>query len=73
MNLKRQANHACYDLGRLCKLQEARERERELKKDRDEQHQAKQQLDRLKAANGQLTTIISKINNLKGLFRRKLD
>ena len=52
----------------------ARERERELKKDRDEQqHQAKQHLDQLEAAKEQLTTITAKINNLKGPFHRKLD
>ena len=52
----------------------ARERARDLKKDRDEQqHQAKQHLDQLKAAKEQLTTITAKINNLKGLFQRKLD
>ena len=52
----------------------ARERARELKKDRDEQkHQAKQHQDQLKAAKEQLTTITAKINNLKGSFQRKLD
>lgn len=52
----------------------ARERARELKKDRDEQQQqAKQHQDQLKAAKEQLTTITAKINNLKGPFQRKLD
>jgi len=52
----------------------ARERARELKKGRDEQqHQAKQHQDQLKAANEQLTTILTKIHNLKGPFHRRLD
>ena len=52
----------------------ARERARELKKHRDEQqHQAKQHQDQLKAAKEQLTTITAKINNLKGSFQKKLD
>ena len=52
----------------------ARERARELKKDRDEQHnQAKRHQDQLKAAKEQLTTTIAKINNLKGPFQRNLD
>ena len=47
---------------------------RELKKDRDKQHnQAKRHQDQLKAAKEQLTTTIAKINNLKGLFQRNLD
>lgn len=48
----------------------ARERARELKKDRDgQQQQAKQHQDQLKAAKEQLlTTITAKINNLKGPF-----
>ena len=52
----------------------ARERARELKKDRDEQHhQAKRHQDQLKAAKEQLNAIIAKINNLKGPFQRNLD
>ena len=52
----------------------ARERARELKKERDEQQQqAKQHQDQLKAAKEQLPTITAKINSLKGPFQRKLD
>jgi len=47
----------------------ARERARELKKDRDgQQHRAKQHQERLKAAKEQLTTVMAKIYNLKGPF-----
>ena len=52
----------------------AREKARELKKDRaEQQHQAKRHQDQLKAAKEQLTAIIAKINNLKGPFQRNLD
>lgn len=52
----------------------ARERARELKKGRDEQqHQAKQHQDQLKAAKEQLTNVVAKIHNLKGPFQKRLD
>lgn len=52
----------------------AREKARELKKDRDEhQRQAKQHQDQLKATKEQLAAINAKIDDLKGPFQKRLD
>lgn len=52
----------------------AREKARQLKRDKDKhQEQSKHLQDQLKASQDQLTAINAKINNLKGPFQKRLD